>query len=84
MSSQPEDETSRPPSSESPSIGEAKVRDEVTGAAASETERPSVEKPRGGSSGAARRLLGFTLLLRLRVVETRFVDEEQVLVVELT
>jgi hypothetical protein len=49
MSSQtPEDETSSPPSSESPSTGEAKLRDEVTGAgetAAGKTERPSVEKP---------------------------------------
>jgi hypothetical protein len=49
MSSQePEDETSRPPSSEIPSKGEAKLRDEVTGAgeiAAGKTERPSVQKP---------------------------------------
>jgi hypothetical protein len=46
MSSQkPEGETNSPPSSESPSIGEAKLRDEVTGTAAGETERPSVEKP---------------------------------------
>jgi hypothetical protein len=49
MSSQkPEDETSRPPRSEIPSKGEAKLRDEVTGAgeiAAGKTERPSVQKP---------------------------------------
>jgi hypothetical protein len=49
MSSQrPEDETSSPSSSETPSMGEAKLRDEVTGAgeiAAGKTERPSVEKP---------------------------------------
>ena len=49
MSSQkPEDETSRPPSSEMPSKGEANVRDEVTGAgktAAGKTERLSVQKP---------------------------------------
>jgi hypothetical protein len=49
MSSQkPEDETSSQPSSEIPSKGEAKLRDEVTGAekiAAGKTERPSVQKP---------------------------------------
>jgi hypothetical protein len=49
MSSQkPEDEASSPPSSEIPSKGEAKLRDEVTGAgkvAAGETERLSVQKP---------------------------------------
>jgi hypothetical protein len=51
MSSQrPEDETSRPPSPEIPSKGEAKLRDEVTGAGEnaagkSKTEHPSVQKP---------------------------------------
>ena len=45
MSSQrPEDETNRPPTPESPSTGEAKLRDEVT-EAAGKTERPSVQKP---------------------------------------
>lgn len=44
-SKEPEDETSSPPSSDIPSTGEATLRDEVTGAAAGETERPSVEKP---------------------------------------
>ena len=49
MSSQkPQKETSRPQTPESPSKGEAKLRDEVTGAAeiaADKTERPSVQKP---------------------------------------
>jgi hypothetical protein len=49
MSSQKrEGETSRPPTPEIPTMGEAKLRDEVTGAgtiAAGKTERPSVEKP---------------------------------------
>jgi hypothetical protein len=48
MSSQrPEDETSRPPTPESSSKGEAKLRDEVTGAgeiAADKSKRPSVQK----------------------------------------
>ena len=61
MSSQrPEDETSRPPSSEIPGKREGRLRDEITGAgeiAAGKPKRPSVQKARGGSSGAARRLL---------------------------